>query len=63
MDIFEDMFDESGALSSVNTETGKTLSSLVKQLRSVEMQIEDAESHLKTLKQVLSHRCLVRTAQ
>ena len=31
MDIFEDMFDESGALSSVNTETGKTLSSLVKQ--------------------------------
>jgi hypothetical protein len=51
MDIFEDMFDESGALSSVNTETGKTLSSLVKQLRSVEMQIEDAESHLKTLKQ------------
>jgi hypothetical protein len=51
MDIFEDMFDESGALSSVNTETGKTLSSLVKQLRSVEMQIEDAENHLKTLKQ------------
>jgi hypothetical protein len=51
MDIFEDMFDESGALSSVNTETGKTLSSLVKQLRSVEMQIEDAESHLKALKQ------------
>jgi hypothetical protein len=51
MDIFEDMFDESGALSSVNTETGKTLSSLVKQLRSVEMQIEDAENHLKALKQ------------
>ncbi len=50
-DIFEDMFDESTALSSVDTETGKQLSQLVQNLRNVENQIEDAENHVKALKQ------------
>lgn len=50
-DIFEDMFDESTALSSVDTGTGKQLSQLVQNLRNVENQIEDAENHVKALKQ------------
>jgi len=50
-DIFEDMFDESTALSSVDTGTGKQLSQLVRNLRNVENQIEDAENHIKALKQ------------
>jgi len=50
-DIFEDMFDESTALSSVDTGTGKQLSQLVRNLRNVENQIEDAENHIKSLKQ------------
>ena len=50
-DIFEDIFDEADALSSVETGTGKQLSSLVRNLRNVEQQIEDAEEHLKALKQ------------
>jgi hypothetical protein len=49
-DIFEDIFDESGALGNINTETGKQLSQLVRTLRDVERQIEDTEAHLKTLK-------------
>tara|TARA_B100001063_G_C16693680_1_gene518487 strand:+ start:457 stop:1014 length:558 start_codon:yes stop_codon:yes gene_type:complete len=50
-DIFEDMFDESTALSSVDTGTGKQLSQLVRNLRNVENQIEDTENHIKSLKQ------------
>jgi len=50
-DIFEDIIDEADALSSVDTGTGKQLSSLVRNLRNVEQQIEDAEEHLKALKQ------------
>ena len=50
-DIFEDLFDESTALSSVDTGTGKQLSQLVRNLRNIEQQIEDAESHMKALKQ------------
>ena len=50
-DIFEDLFDESTALSSVDTGTGKQLSQLVRNLRNVENQIEDAENHVKALKQ------------
>jgi len=50
-DIFEDIFDESEALASVDTGTGKQLSSLVRALRNVEQQIEAAENHLKVLKQ------------
>jgi hypothetical protein len=50
-DIFEDMFDEADALSDVDTGTGKQLSQLVRQLRSVEDQIADTENHLKALKQ------------
>jgi hypothetical protein len=50
-DIFEDIIDEADALSSVDTGTGKQLSSLVRNLRNVEQQIEDAEEQLKALKQ------------
>jgi hypothetical protein len=50
-DIFEDMFDEGEALAGVDTGTGRTLSDLVRKLRNVETQIEDAEQHLKALKQ------------
>ena len=50
-DIFDDIFDEAGALGDVNTQTGKTLSDLVRKLRSVEKEIEDAEAHVKALKQ------------
>lgn len=49
-DIFDDIFDEGDALAQVDTGTGKALSSLVRELRSVETQIEDAENHLKFLK-------------
>ena len=49
-DIFDDIFDESEALASVDTGTGKQLSQLVRSLRNVEQQIADAEDHLKALK-------------
>ena len=49
-DIFEDIFDEADAVSRVDTGTGKQLSHLVRTLRNVESQIEDAESHIKALK-------------
>ena len=48
-DILEDMFDESEALDSINTETTKNLSGLVRQLRVVEQEVEEAETLLKTL--------------
>ena len=50
-DIFEDIFDEADAVSRVDTGTGKQLSQLVRNLRTVEQDIESAEMHLKTLKQ------------
>ena len=50
-DIFDDIFDEGEALANVDTNTGKQLSQLVRALRVVEQQIEDAENHLKALKQ------------
>lgn len=50
-DIFDDIFDEAGALGNVDASTGKTLSDLVRKLRSVEKEIEDAEAHVKALKQ------------
>jgi fido (protein-threonine AMPylation protein) len=50
-DLFEDMFDAAGALNSVDTLTGKNLSELVRALKRVEQQIEDAElQHAKALK-------------
>tara|TARA_R110000764_G_scaffold34193_4_gene76408 strand:+ start:3861 stop:4418 length:558 start_codon:yes stop_codon:yes gene_type:complete len=49
-DIFEDIFDEAGALGSVDASTGKTLSDLVRKLRAVEDNISDTEQHLKGLK-------------
>ena len=50
MEIFEDFFDEADALTKVSTETSKDLSNLVRQLRKVEDEIEDAENHVKILK-------------
>jgi hypothetical protein len=50
-DIFDDIFDEGEALTDVNTGTGKQLSQLVRTLRKVETDIEDAETHIKALKQ------------
>ena len=59
-DIFDDIFDEGDALANVDTGTGKQLSQLVRALREVEQQIEDAENHLKLLKQD-KHRMAVET--
>jgi hypothetical protein len=59
-DIFDDIFDEGQALANVDTGTGKQLSQLVRALRGVEQQIEDAENHLKLLKQD-KHRMSVET--
>ncbi len=50
-DIFEDLYDESEALASVDTGTGKQLSQLVRKLRAVEKEISDAEDHIKAMKQ------------
>ena len=50
MDIFEDLIDEGDKFASVDTGTGKQLSDLVRKLRSVEEDIEDAEQNLKALK-------------
>tara|TARA_E500000305_G_scaffold111360_2_gene123010 strand:+ start:4085 stop:4690 length:606 start_codon:yes stop_codon:yes gene_type:complete len=49
-EIFEDIFDEASALKNVNTEASKDLSSLVRDLRNVEQQIEDVENELSRLK-------------
>ena len=50
MDIFEDLIDEGDKFASVDTGTGKQLSDLVRKLRSIEQDIEDAELNLKALK-------------
>ena len=50
MELFEDFFDEADTLTKVSTETSKNLSNLVRQLRKVEDEIEDAENHVKSLK-------------
>jgi len=53
VDIFDDedkSFDAS-TLEGVQAENGKQLSGLVRQLNNIQQQIEDAEQHLKALKQ------------
>lgn len=45
-----DIFDEAAALSSLDKDVMKTLSSLVKTLRRIEDQIADSEEHTKVLK-------------
>lgn len=50
-DIFEDLYDESEALASIDSGTGKQLSQLVRSLRKVEQEIGDAEAHIKSLVQ------------
>ena len=49
-EIFEDIFDEASALKNVDTDTGKTLSSLVRDMKNLEDKIDEAENHLKSLK-------------
>lgn len=50
MDIFEDYYDPSKALSGVNKEQGKELSDLVKQVQRLDKDIEAQEEKLKALK-------------
>lgn len=50
-DIWEDMFDEADSLNKVEHGATRQLSSLVRELRSVESQIDKAEEALKKLKQ------------
>ena len=50
-DIFDDMFDTSQALAGVDTETGITLSGMVRQVTALDKDIEAAEVHLKILKE------------
>ena len=50
-DIFEHIYDESEALASIDSGTGKQLSQLVRSLRKVEQEIGDAEAHIKSLVQ------------
>ena len=47
----EEMFADADTLSGVNADGGKQLSSLVRLLNNVQQQIDDAEEHLKALKQ------------
>lgn len=49
-EILNDIFDEADALSSVDTDKGRTLSNLVRALRRLEDQISDSETHVKALK-------------
>jgi hypothetical protein len=50
-DIWDDIFDEADALNKVEHGAMRQLSTLVRQLRGVEAQIEDAEKTLSALKQ------------
>jgi len=50
-DFYEEMFDAAESLESVDTNTTKTLSNLVKQLEDINANIEHAEAELKKLKQ------------
>ena len=47
----EEMFADADTLSGVDAGGGKQLSSLVRQFNNVQQQIDDAEEHLKALKQ------------
>jgi hypothetical protein len=47
----EEMFADADTLGDVKAEGGKQLSGLVRQLNNVQQQIDDAEEHLKALKQ------------
>ena len=47
----EEMFADAATLDNVGADGGKQLSGLVRQLNNVNQQIEDAETHLKALKQ------------
>jgi hypothetical protein len=57
-DIFDDMFKPEEALGDIHKDNTKQLSQLVRDLRAVEAEIEDAETLLKSLKRnqkALSH--------
>jgi seryl-tRNA synthetase len=46
----EDLFVDQESFKDISTETGKTLSNLVKSINRVSKEIEDTENHLKALK-------------
>lgn len=50
-DIFDDIFDQPDAFANVGTAEGRSLSDLVRKLRSVDQTIEMAEATMKILKQ------------
>ena len=50
-EFFEKMFEVADELSTVDTDSTKALSNLVRQLETVDTDIEKMEEHLKTLKQ------------
>lgn len=50
-DIFDDIFSEADALSSVNVNEAKNLSDMVRELRRVDKEIEEAEKQMKLLKE------------
>lgn len=50
-EFFEEMLDAAGELSSVDTDSTKALSNLVRQLEKVVSDIDEAENYLKKLKQ------------
>jgi hypothetical protein len=60
MELFDDMFDESVALKDVQTDAAKSLSQLVRTMRRLDAEIEEAEAHLKSLNQE-RHKLSVET--
>ena len=50
-DMFDTMFEDStSSLDNISLETSKSLSNLVRKMRGIEDEIEDAETHIKALK-------------
>lgn len=49
-ELFQEMFDEGAALMDVEGDSAKRLAHLVRTMRGLEDQIEDAENHIKALK-------------
>ena len=50
-DMFEDIVDDAAALETLDKADMQTLSSAVRRLRQIELDLENAENHLKHLKQ------------
>lgn len=57
-EFFEEMFEAADQLSTVDTDSTKALSSLVRQLEGLTADIDNAELHLKRLKQEKHRLCM-----